>query len=154
MTGHAVGHLRIAACAVVRNGRLLVVRRSPNDPYGPGLWEIPGGVVEAGETYETAARRELREETGLVGGTLRLVRSHVSWSLSRHYLQLHERDYLVVRRSRAPVRLDPAEHSEFRWVDRREASRLPTLPQKRTTFRIAFDAVERSRRRTPPGRRS
>ncbi|MHA6796531.1 NUDIX hydrolase [Pseudonocardia bannensis] len=45
-------------------GRLLMVRRA-NDP-GRGLWSVPGGRVEPGETDEQALVRELAEETGLV----------------------------------------------------------------------------------------
>jgi ADP-ribose pyrophosphatase YjhB (NUDIX family) len=51
--------------AVVRDddGRLLLVRRA-NEP-GRGLWSVPGGRVEAGETAEQAVVREVAEETGL-----------------------------------------------------------------------------------------
>lgn len=54
------------AGAVVRDehGRLLVVLRGR--PPGAGLWSIPGGRVEAGETPAAAAAREVLEETGLV----------------------------------------------------------------------------------------
>jgi 8-oxo-dGTP diphosphatase len=44
-------------------GRLLLIRRA-NEP-GRGLWSVPGGRVEPGETDEDAVRREMREETGL-----------------------------------------------------------------------------------------
>lgn len=49
----------------VRAGRLVLVRRA-NAP-GVGLWSIPGGRVEWGETLAAAVERELTEETGLTG---------------------------------------------------------------------------------------
>ena len=45
------------------DGRLLLIRRS-NEP-GRGLWSIPGGRVETGETDAEAVIREMAEETGL-----------------------------------------------------------------------------------------
>jgi ADP-ribose pyrophosphatase YjhB (NUDIX family) len=44
-------------------GRLLLIRRG-HEP-GRGLWSVPGGRVEPGETLAAAVEREVREETGL-----------------------------------------------------------------------------------------
>jgi ADP-ribose pyrophosphatase YjhB (NUDIX family) len=57
--------LILCAGAVVRDaaGRLLLVRRGR--PPSQGLWSVPGGRVEPGESPEQAAVREVREETGL-----------------------------------------------------------------------------------------
>ena len=43
------------------DGRIVLIKRK-NPPYG---WAIPGGFVDYGESFETAAIREAREETGL-----------------------------------------------------------------------------------------
>jgi 8-oxo-dGTP diphosphatase len=52
-----------ASAAIVRNGKVLVVRRAR--PPAGGLFSLPGGVVEVGETLHEAVAREVREETSL-----------------------------------------------------------------------------------------
>ena len=56
---------RVAVGAVVlHEGNVLLVLRG--QPPAEGQWAIPGGSVELGETLQTAAEREIREETGII----------------------------------------------------------------------------------------
>ena len=55
----------VVACALVdADGRVLVAQRPP-DRTMAGMWEFPGGKIEAGETPEAALVRELAEELGI-----------------------------------------------------------------------------------------
>lgn len=64
--------VRCVGAVVVDNaGRLLVIRRGR--PPGEGLWSLPGGRVEPGETDAVAVIRELCEETGLEVAVGRLI---------------------------------------------------------------------------------
>ena len=65
------GELRLGACAVIFNEnreKILLTRRSDN-----GLWCLPGGKMESGETIEECCAREVFEETGLEIQTTRLI---------------------------------------------------------------------------------
>jgi 8-oxo-dGTP diphosphatase len=58
-------HIRCVGAVIRdRDGRLLLIRRG--HPPGEGLWSLPGGRVEAGESDHAAVIREIAEETGLV----------------------------------------------------------------------------------------
>lgn len=58
-TGYNIG----VGGAVVRDGRLLLVRRASR--HGRGNWQLPGGFIEPDETIEQAVVREVHEETGV-----------------------------------------------------------------------------------------
>ena len=60
-----------ASTCVFRGCEVLLVKRG--QALGRGLWSLPGGKVEAGETAESAALRELAEETGVTARVVGLV---------------------------------------------------------------------------------
>lgn len=52
-----------------RAGRVLITQRRCAGPFD-GLWEFPGGKLDAGESAEAALSRELKEELGIAVGTV------------------------------------------------------------------------------------
>lgn len=52
----------VAGCVLEQNGKYLLVQEKKASAYG--LWNLPGGRMDVGETFEEAAIREVAEETG------------------------------------------------------------------------------------------
>jgi 8-oxo-dGTP diphosphatase len=60
-----VNYLMVVAAALVDGDGRILVQQRPEGTSMAGLWEFPGGKVEAGETPEAALIRELNEELGI-----------------------------------------------------------------------------------------
>jgi A/G-specific adenine glycosylase len=110
-------HVRASVVVLERAGRWLVQRRAPGKLLG-GLWEFPGGRIEPGESPEQAARRELREETGLRAGPLRS-RGVVRHAYSHFTVELHVFEGRPVGHVRVRNR------AGRRWARPAELRRLP-----------------------------
>lgn len=63
-----IGPLSSGEAVVISDGKLLLVRRTDD-----GLWALPGGITDPGETAAETARRELWEEAGITGRVTRLL---------------------------------------------------------------------------------
>jgi 8-oxo-dGTP diphosphatase len=116
--------IRIACVgAVIRDeaGRLLMILRG-HDP-GQGLWSIPGGRIEPGETAEAAVVREVREETGLDVRCGPLLGSAELPGLAGAVIDIRDfRAYLV--RGAAPVAAAGDDAADVRWVTDAEAAAM------------------------------
>lgn len=115
-------------------GALFVQRRAWWKDCAPGLWDTSAaGHVDAGESYDASARRELAEELGIVCSRLPapLFRLPASPATGHEFVSV----YKLVASS--PPRPDPGEIIDFRWRTPAELQRwLATAPDAFTgTFR-------------------
>lgn len=112
----------VGGVALDGRGRLLVVLRG-HDP-GRGLWSVPGGRVEPGESDEAAVVREVLEETG-VATTVDRLAGRVDRPAAHGTFRIS--DYVVrpVPGAAAPAPGDDA--TDARWVTRAELLALPVV---------------------------
>lgn len=103
----------MARIVVTHSDKILLVKRAENQTR-PGEWEVPGGAVDPGESYEEGALRELQEETG-IDDIAELIFDHSAW----YEFDGNERIavFFVAETQRTSVQLSE-EHIEFRWVDK------------------------------------
>ncbi|MFB6204193.1 MAG: NUDIX domain-containing protein [Candidatus Nanohaloarchaea archaeon] len=110
------------AIAVVFTGeKYLVMKRAPDKPTFPGVWEFPAGIVEEDESPEEAVLRELEEESGLAG---EIVRRGEPFEDDRAEGRLRHHPFLVEVDSR-DIELS-REHVEYQWIELEELHSLKT----------------------------
>jgi mutator protein MutT len=131
----------VAACALVdTDGRVLIGKR-PTGKQLAGLWEFPGGKVEAGETPRQAAIREADEELGPVPG----LRGDPE-PLHRSHITLPYDTFLA----RVPAEFSPTlnwENEDFAWVTVEQALGMDLHPGLRDALRslLALTASYRNK---------
>lgn len=120
--------VHVCVGALLREGeggrRILLGRRAPDRAFYPGVWDVPGGHCEPGETPARALVRELQEELGVTPTAWRRLAT-VGGPAQEDGAPLVLHLYVVTAWDGAPHNRQPAEHSEIGWFTVEEACRLP-----------------------------
>ena len=130
------------SAAIVRDGQVLLVRRAR--PPADGLFSLPGGVVEIGETLAEAVAREVREETGLeiepvgLAGFRETIVRDTEARVERHFVILP----FAARWLAGELTLNE-ELSEARWLAPGALTGLPTTPGLAEVVAAAFERLRR-----------
>ena len=123
-----------------RDGRVLIVRRAR--PPAHGLYTLPGGVVEIGETLQQAVIREIREETGLaiepvvLAGYREAIVRDGEGRIERHFVILP----FAARLLGGELTLNE-ELAEARWLTPPELSALKTTEGLAAIVNTAYERI-------------
>lgn len=128
------------SAAIIRDGRVLVTQRA----RGPalGVWTMPGGVVEAGETLAEALIREIKEETALtiepvaLAGHREVVVRDSKGRASRHFVILCFASRWIAGEPQLNEEL-----SDSRWLKLEELSSLKTTEGLAEIVAAAFERM-------------
>jgi 8-oxo-dGTP diphosphatase len=127
--------IRVVAAVIERDGKYLITQRRKTAVL-PGLWEFPGGRVEAGENDEAALRREVLERLGVKV----VVKARIA---SRR----HDYEGYSVDLNLYEAELEPGEKpaamrvADFRWVNSSEFEKypFPAADQATTDLLLGLD---------------
>jgi 8-oxo-dGTP pyrophosphatase MutT (NUDIX family) len=110
-----------------------------------GRWQLPKGRVGARESNETAARREVREETGLETEMVAPLDKVEYWYYSttrRSRVRFHKFVYFyLLRYTAGDVRDHDHEVNEARWVEIGEAHEMLTFKSEKTVVELARQMI-------------
>jgi 8-oxo-dGTP diphosphatase len=132
-------HSAIGVGAVVFDAseRILLIRRGKEPAFG--LWSIPGGQQEPGETLMQCCRREILEETGVeieLGPVIALVERIIE---GYHYVIV---DFVATPKDPNGPAPNPAtDVSDARWVVLAELTHYPLVEGLERVIRIAYESL-------------
>jgi 8-oxo-dGTP diphosphatase len=134
-------YLAVSA-AIIRDGKVLVVRRARKPALG--IYTLPGGGVETGETLMQAVTREVREETSLaiepvaLAGHREAIVRDAQGRIERHFVILCFASRWLAGEPVLNEELDDA-----RWLDPAELSGLRTTEGLAEIIAAAFERLAR-----------
>ncbi|MEH0868686.1 pyrimidine (deoxy)nucleoside triphosphate diphosphatase [Serratia liquefaciens] len=111
----------VVAAIIEKNGKILLAQRDADSDQA-GLWEFPGGKVEAGESQPQALARELDEELGIVASVGNYVASN-TWEQTERVIRLH-----AWRVEAFSGELQNRCHADFVWITPEQAFDYPLAP--------------------------
>ena len=125
--------------AIVRDGKILLLRRVPNDFLG-GVYELPGGGVDDGETIESAAIREAKEETGLM--VTKVIAQFPGFDYSTPKKPLVRQLNLLVEAAPGEIQMAPDEHDAYAWVDLESVEKYKLTKPMLACVMHAFQSIK------------
>jgi ADP-ribose pyrophosphatase YjhB (NUDIX family) len=129
------------SAAIIRDNRVLIVQRAK--PPSGGLYTLPGGVVETGETLHEAIRREVLEETGIaiepvaLAGHRDIIARDADGRVARHFV--------VLAFASRWISGEPAVNEELaqaRWMQPSELVGLKTTDGLAEIVAAAFEKID------------
>ena len=139
-----MARLEFAQKAVVVDGdKILLVRKSTDDPHNPGKWELPGGRMKGSEDVDAHIMREVLEETGHTvtpGRPIHVWSWEMSWSGEDvRVIAVSRYCNLASSLTQALSREEDDYLSDQQWVPRKELLSYDIIPSQLPTIKLVVE---------------
>ena len=131
-----VSEIEVVVCYLEWKDKILFLKRAPEKIQG-GLWGVPGGKLEKGESREKGLSRELQEELSLYFSFDDFI-SITSLAVSYPNLDFFFHMYRLLLETKPRVNLSN-EHTEYKWLTIDQALELALVLGERETFQFYID---------------
>lgn len=122
--GQASNMRQASGAFLLRDGKILLAKRSPDDALYPDVWDAVGGHAEDDEVPIETMIREVQEELGVIARDFRQIAS-LDEPRSLEYGEAKYNMFVVTSWDNGEPRLRGSEHVALRWVSFAEALALP-----------------------------
>lgn len=131
--------IEVAGCFIKVGENVLFLKQQPYDSE-PNTWAVPGGKIGKTESAEEGIIREVYEETGLD------IKNNPPRFIGEVFIRLPEMDFLyamfeICIENYPNVIIDPAEHSEYRWMTLETALELPLIRGEDECIRLVYKSL-------------
>ena len=123
-----------AHVVIMKDGNVLIVKRSSTDQWMPNHYGLPGGKLESGENPLDAASRECKEEVNLSVSPKDLI------FLPKVSKEQQHAFYFTTKFSGEP-KLD-FEHSDFQWINPNDLSKYKVVPDLPEIISAALESLQ------------
>jgi 8-oxo-dGTP pyrophosphatase MutT (NUDIX family) len=116
----------IASALVLYDSRYLIGKRAATKQFAPNRWEFISGFLDVPDlSAEEVILKELQEEVGLAGAILGTADPYLVADAEARWIVIP----FLIEAASGKVTLNPADHSELRWVSKADLDNYPEIAE-------------------------
>lgn len=119
-----------SAVILIKDNKILVLQRGNTAPWMPNKWNLPGGIVDHGETTEQAAIRECIEECEIIPENIKELSYHDNgdWTIKFYYTYNFQGNAII-----------SDESQDFKWIEFSDINKLEFVPYVKEAIIKCFE---------------
>ncbi len=110
----------VQKCAIIKRGKILLIKRSKEARSYHGCWDLPGGNLKKGEKLDFALKREVKEETNLKINKTVVFNAFLS---EPNEIMIG----FISKDSKGKVKTSK-EHTDYKWINLKKTKKMKIQP--------------------------